>query len=375
MKHDLPSFAVLIDADNVRLDSISSILEEVTRHARVTVRRIYGDFTSQNLAGWKVKLADHAIHPIQQYRNTNGKNASDSALIIDAMDLLHSRRFEGFCLVSSDSDFTRLATRIREDGLVVYGFGEKKAPKAFVNACDRYIYVENLLDTALPEESIEVKKEEVACTPEGIDQASQNGQTGNCAPQEAESDQKKSPTPSPSQSVAKATPPSASHLLQRAFSNVADEHGWAMLEQLSSYIHANHSDFDPRTYGCAKFIDLIRKAETFELIQRPYKNGQSYFCRPKDTSSPSENKLQPDENVSSQAYRAALMKAVTQAAAANGWAPISTIGQKFKALGRSIKESGGSTLTEALKATSLFEMQGKGAARYFRVKPKGDCRE
>jgi uncharacterized LabA/DUF88 family protein len=369
MKHDLPSFAVLIDADNVRLDSISSILEEVTRHARVTVRRIYGDFTSQNLAGWKVKLADHAIHPIQQYRNTNGKNASDSALIIDAMDLLHSRRFEGFCLVSSDSDFTRLATRIREDGLVVYGFGEKKTPKAFVNACDRYIYVENLLDTALSEQGVEDKKEEMACTQEGIEQASQNEQPDDYPPQDAASDQKISPAPSPSQSIAKASPPSATYLLQRAFSNVADEQGWAMLEQLSSYIHANHSDFDPRTYGCAKFIDLIRKAETFELIQRPYKNGQSYFCRPKDTSSPSLTKAQPDRSVSSQAYRAALVKAVTQAAAANGWAPISTIGQKLKALGRTIKESGRSTLTEALKATSLFEMQGKGAARYFRLKP------
>lgn len=369
MKHDLPSFAVLIDADNVRLDSISSILEEITRHARVTVRRIYGDFTSQNLAGWKVKLADHAIHPIQQYRNTNGKNASDSALIIDAMDLLHSRRFEGFCLVSSDSDFTRLATRIREDGLVVYGFGEKKAPKAFVNACDRYIYVENLLDTTMSEQGIEDKKEEVACSPEETEQSSKNGQTDNCAPQEAESDQKQSPTPSSNQSVAKPTPPSASHLLQRAFSNVADENGWAMLEQLSSYIHANHSDFDPRTYGCAKFIDLIRRAEIFELIQRPYKNGHSYFCRPKGTSSPPVSNAQPDKSISSQAYRAALVKAVTQAAATDGWAPISTIGQKLKALGRTIKESGGATLTEALTATALFEMQGKGAARYFRVKP------
>ena len=139
MKHDLPSFAVLIDADNVRLDSISSILEEVTRHARVTVRRIYGDFTSQNLAGWKVKLADHAIHPIQQYRNTNGKNASDSALIIDAMDLLHSRRFEGFCLVSSDSDFTGLASRLRRGGKYVFGFGEEKTPVSFRNACDDFI--------------------------------------------------------------------------------------------------------------------------------------------------------------------------------------------------------------------------------------------
>lgn len=112
VKHDFPAFAVLIDADNVRQESIGPIIEEITRHARITVRRIYGDFTTPHLAGWKLKLAEHAIHPIQQYRNTIGKNASDGALIIDAMDLLHSRRFEGFCLVSSDSDFTRLATRI-----------------------------------------------------------------------------------------------------------------------------------------------------------------------------------------------------------------------------------------------------------------------
>lgn len=366
MKHDLPSFAVLIDADNVRLDSISSILEEVTRHARVTVRRIYGDFTSQNLAGWKTKLADHAIHPIQQYRNTNGKNASDSALIIDAMDLLHSRRFEGFCLVSSDSDFTRLATRIREDGLVVYGFGEKKAPKAFVNACDRYIYVENLLETSVAEQGAIDQASETTDKLENIEPGPQNNQFQECVPQDSELDQ--SISAQPARLLASVNPAFASNLLQRAFTNVADEHGWAMLEQLSSYIHANHSDFDPRTYGCAKFIDLIRKTEIFELIQRPYKNGQSYFCKPKDTPNSSTPKTQAAKNISTPAYRAALVKAVTQAAAANGWSPISTIGQKFKALGRNIKESGRSTLTDALKATSLFEMQGKGAARYFRVK-------
>lgn len=365
MKHDLPSFAVLIDADNVRLDSISSILEEVTRHARITVRRIYGDFTSQNLAGWKIKLADHAIHPIQQYRNTNGKNASDSALIIDAMDLLHSRRFEGFCLVSSDSDFTRLATRIREDGLVVYGFGEKKAPKAFVNACDRYIYVENLLDTSLLDETNQNPQEEPAyALSEPI--LIPNEHKSISPLQQVELKEIASPSPTQSAEIPTSI---TSNLLQRAFTNVADEDGWAMLGQLSSYIHANHSNFDPRTYGCAKFIDLIRKTESFELIQRPYKNGQSYFCRPKGTTPRCVPKIESTTKTATTAYQAALMKAVTQAASANGWAPISTIGQKFKALGKSIKESGRSTLTDALKATSLFEMQGKGAARYFRIKP------
>jgi uncharacterized LabA/DUF88 family protein len=368
MKHDLPSFAVLIDADNVRLDSISSILEEVTRHARITVRRIYGDFTSQNLAGWKVKLADHAIHPIQQYRNTNGKNASDSALIIDAMDLLHSRRFEGFCLVSSDSDFTRLATRIREDGLVVYGFGEKKTPKAFVNACDRYIYVENLIETPPSEQSIEDRKEAPSANQAMTDLAPQNSHPGELASPEPEIATKPPATFLPPKQASKAEPPAASNILKRAFTNVADDQGWAMLEQLSSYIHANHSDFDPRTYGCAKFIDLIRKSEAFELIQRQYKNGQSYFCRPKENSIPATRQIKACDNTTKQDFQSALVKAVTQASTANGWAPISTIGQKLKALGRDIKESGRPTLTDALKATSLFEMQGKGAARYFRVR-------
>ena len=132
--------AGLIDADNAQASVIEGLLAEVSLYGEATVKRIYGDFTTPNLGGWRLKLSEHAIQPIQQYRNTVGKNASDSALIIDAMDLLHSRRFEGFCLVSSDSDFTRLVTRIREDGLIVFGFGEKHAPKAFVSACDRYIY-------------------------------------------------------------------------------------------------------------------------------------------------------------------------------------------------------------------------------------------
>lgn len=357
MKSDLPSFAVLIDADNVRLDSISPILEEITRNARITVRRIYGDFTSQNLAVWKTKLAEHAIHPIQQYRNTIGKNASDSALIIDAMDLLHSRRFEGFCLVSSDSDFTRLATRIREDGLVVYGFGEKKAPKAFVNACDRYIYVENLLAAQQPEQIVEPPSRLPIEQPSPQTDSSENQPTNVNVKSEAAG-----PKPSPAVEETRTTgkqPMQASSLLLRAYTNVTDEQGWAMLGSMSSYIHANHPDFDPRTFGCAKFIDLVQKTDNFDLIQRAHKNGQSYFCRPKRSSTEPKDR---------QEYHLALLKAVAAAKASNGWAPISTIGQKLKALGYDISKSGFATLTDALKGTSLFEMQGSGAARYFRAK-------
>jgi len=363
MKYDLPPFALLIDADNVRLDSISPILEEITRHARVTVRRIYGDFTTPNLAGWRTKLAEHAIHPVQQYRNTVGKNASDSALIIDAMDLLHSKRFEGFCLVSSDGDFTRLATRIREDGLVVYGFGEQKAPKAFVSACDRYIYVENLLASPRDETPI------VDARPPGMsaNRAAADGPNGNEPSPPVESPVA-APTPAPTPAQAFKPPALATNLLMRAYTNVADDLGWALLSQLSSYIHANQSDFDPRTYGCTKFIDLIQKTAALELVQRPHKNGHSHFCRPATASQPAPNGNAPRKPTSSEAFHAALRQAVNQATGANGWALVSTVGQKLKSLGHSVEGSGRTTLTDALKATGLFEMRGTGAARYFRLK-------
>src|SRR5258708_15977458 len=142
MPEDTLRLAVLIDADNSSVNVIGDILAEVSRLGVATVKRVYGDFTSSNLQSWGKVLAEYAIQPIQQYRNTVKKNASDSALIIDAMDLLHARRLEGFCLVSSDSDFTRLATRIKEDGLPVFGFGEEKTPNSFVKACNRFFYTE-----------------------------------------------------------------------------------------------------------------------------------------------------------------------------------------------------------------------------------------
>lgn len=366
MKHDLPSFAVLIDADNVRLDTLSPILEEITRHGRVTVRRIYGDFTTPNLGGWRLKLSEHAIQPIQQYRNTVGKNASDSALIIDAMDLLHSRRFDGFCLVSSDSDFTRLATRIREDGLTVFGFGEKKAPKAFVNACDRYIYVENLVE-APPITNLDV-------LPPQVDLNEQLKTLSDEIVISAEPPPTATVTlvPTPPQPI--PPPPSfkppvmAMDVLRKAYANVADEQGWAMLGQLSSYIHANHSDFDPRSYGCTKFIELIQKTDSFDIELRPQRNGQTYFCRPRNFIPPKTPAASAKPTKTS-AYSEALIRAVTAATGDNGWAPISTIGQKLKTLGRTVKESGRLTLTDALNGAGVFEMKGKGAARYFRVKP------
>lgn len=370
MKHDLPSFVVLIDADNVGLDTISPILEEITRHGRIIVRRVYGDFTTPHLAGWRTKLAEHAIQPIQQYRNTTGKNASDSALIIDAMDLLHSRRFEGFCLVSSDSDFTRLATRIREDGLVVFGFGEKKAPKAFVNACDRYIYVENLIAPPPQDNGVGmpvVETPEVLPSPPAALLVEPQSRP-------VVSDPVSLPVVASAPDVAMLKPgfkpPAlAMVVLLKAYTNVADEQGWATLERMSSYIHANHSDFDPRTYGCTRFIKLLQKTDAFDLELRAHKNGQTYFCRQKDFK-PLQRpvaKVRPPQFLS---CNDALIKAVTQATAANGWAPISTIGQQLKALGRSVKESGHSTLTGALNATGAFEMKGNGAARYFRPKGK-----
>lgn len=366
MEHDLPPFALLIDADNVRQDGLAPILEEITRHARVTVRRIYGDFTTPHLAGWKLKLADHAIQPIQQYRNTVGKNASDSALIIDAMDLLHSRRFKGFCLVSSDSDFTRLATRIREDGLTVFGFGEKHAPKAFVSACDRYIYVENL----------------IARSDTDANNAAVPAPEAESPPSPAADTPKEPNTPPPSVAAPPEpetqAPPTSSHILpslavkilRRAYTNVADDLGWAMLSQMSTYIHANHSDFDPRTYGCAKFIELVQKTEAFALELRLHKNGQVHFCHPRNVMARTRPNLpsQPQKDTGD-AFRQALLDAVASATGDNGWASISMIGQKLKASGHTLKGGGHSTLTNALIATSSLETRGNGAARYFRLKP------
>ena len=206
--------AVLIDVDNAQSSIVAQLLDEVSRHGVATVKRVYGDWTTPNLKGWKESLNAHALQPVQQFSYTTGKNATDSCLIIDAMDLLHSGRVDGFCLVSSDSDFTRLATRIRESGLVVYGFGEKKTPQAFVAACDKFVYTETLrVSDDLP-----------------------------IVPQ----------APAPV-----AAKPIKGILLSAVTGALCDD-GWAILSTLGSVISQTNPDFDARNYGFKKLGDLVR---------------------------------------------------------------------------------------------------------------------
>ena len=219
-------FAVLIDADNTSPRIAAGLFEEIAKFGEASVRRIYGDFSSPRLRSWADILQKYAIDPYQQFAYTSGKNASDIALVIDAMDLLHSGRFDGFCLVSSDSDFTRLASRLREEGEDVYGFGAQKTPESFRQACRRFIYTENLAP-------------ESAATPE------QGG--GRRALQ----------------------PPSAAvPLLGRAIEQMETEDGWVGLGVVGRRLANIASDFDPRTYGFRKLSDLVRGTGAFDVEQR-----------------------------------------------------------------------------------------------------------
>lgn len=219
-----PRLAVLIDADNASAKIADGLFEEIAKIGEASVRRIYGDFSSTRSKAWADILSKHAIIPQQQFAYTTGKNASDITLVIDAMDLLHSGRFDGFCLVSSDSDFTRLAARIREEGVDVFGFGEQKTPESFRQACRRFIYTENLLPEA---------------------QVADAGKTAK-----------------PLQSLAHAKA-----ILNKVISEMESEDGWVTLGHVGSQLANLASDFDPRTYGFRKLSDLVRKIDTIELIQ------------------------------------------------------------------------------------------------------------
>ena len=236
--------AVLIDADNAQASVIEGLLAEVAKYGLASVKRIYGDFTSQQLAQWKKVLLQHSIHPVQQFAYTSGKNATDSSLIIDAMDLMYTGRFDGICLVSSDSDFTRLAQRLREEGLIVYGFGERKTPDAFVQACDKFIYTE-------------VLREEVAELPASQPMAKKPAEKA------AESPPAKLPDAKPQQSAStEATPAKLSvpfELLKQAIEEASDDEGWAHLGAMGSYANKVKPGFDPRLYGQKKLSDLLRK--------------------------------------------------------------------------------------------------------------------
>jgi uncharacterized LabA/DUF88 family protein len=246
-----PRFAILIDADNTSPRIAAGLFEEVAKFGEASVRRIYGDFSGQRLRSWAEILPKYAIDPYQQFAYTTGKNASDIALVIDAMDLLHSGRLDGFCLVSSDSDFTRLASRLREQGADVYGFGEQKTPESFRQACRRFIYTENLLPEA-----------QVAAPEEG-------------------------PLPRALQ------PPSAAiDILNKAISQMETEDGWVGLGIVGQRLANIASDFDPRTYGYRKLSDLVRKTGAFDLDQ-PEGRAMRIRAKPAQTGKTGA-KLVPD---------------------------------------------------------------------------------
>jgi hypothetical protein len=232
------NLAVLVDADYAQASVIAELLAEVARYGTPTVKRAYGDWTTPNLAGWKEILHVHAIQPIQQFRYTTGKNATDSALIIEAMDLLHGGKVDGFCLVSSDSDFTRLATRIREAGLSVFGFGEKKTPKPFVAACDKFIYTE-ILRKPLPGTPVEA----------------------------------------PVQTSLKP-------LLSAAIAAAIQEDGWAFLGVVGGLLLKSDPSFDPRNFGFRKLGDLVKAQPYLEVKSVPSSEGSQsmqLFVRVKET--------------------------------------------------------------------------------------------
>ncbi len=227
-----PRLAVLIDADNIPYRLINGILEEIAKYGVPTFKRIYADWTKPHVSGWKSVLLDHAITPVQQYSYTTGKNSSDSALIIDAMDILYTGRVDGFCVVSSDSDFTRLATRLREAGMKVYGMGEQKTPSAFRAACDKFIYIEILDQEEAGAKQIKLselrKKEKV---------------------------------------ISKADKTLVS-LITTSINDITDENGWAFLGELGSLLLKKRPDFDPRNYGYAKLLPLIKSLNKFEIDER-----------------------------------------------------------------------------------------------------------
>ncbi len=224
--------AVLIDANNAQASVIQELLSEVSRYGTATIKRAYGDWTTTNLKGWKDVLHKTAIQPIQQFSYTTGKNSTDASLIIDAMDVLHDDTVDGFCLVSSDSDFTRLATRIREEGKVVYGFGERKTPEPFVAACDKFIYTEILRIEVVNSKPVKAGDEMPAL-------------------------------------------PDLQPMVQAALDAAARDDGWAPLGPVGSQMNKNNPAFDPRNYGFSQLSKLMRKQEYLEVKEVPMGDGSN----------------------------------------------------------------------------------------------------
>jgi uncharacterized LabA/DUF88 family protein len=231
--------AVLIDGDNIPSAYVKEMMEEIAKYGNPTIKRIYGDWTNPNLSKWKNLLLQNAITPIQQYGYTSGKNATDSAMIIDAMDILYSEKVNGFCLVSSDSDFTRLATRLREAGMIVFGIGEKKTPDPFIAACDKFIYIEILKSQS-----------EEGETEFSISKSSQKNNVDKI--------------------TAKVI-----KLISSTISDLADDDGWAFLGEVGNLLQKKQTNFDSRNYGFQKLTPLIKSTKKFEIEQRENPKGRS----------------------------------------------------------------------------------------------------
>jgi len=229
---DATRLAVLIDSDNTTASVTTELLEEIAKYGTPTVKRAYGDWTTQQLAGWKDELLRHAIQPMQQFAHTRGKNSTDSALIIDAMDLLYAGNLEGFVIVSSDSDFTRLATRLRESGMTVYGLGRRTTPAPFVAACDRFIYLDLL-------------------SQEPAQQAAAEEETSK--------------------------PPDLKRILSTAITSTSKDDGWSNLSEVGSYLSKSHAAFDARDYGHAKLGELVRAQSYVEAKDAPGATGQNHL--------------------------------------------------------------------------------------------------
>ncbi len=254
--------AVLIDADNVPYSNVKGMMEEIAKYGTPTTKRIYADWTKPNAGGWKSVLLEHAITPIQQYSYTVGKNSSDSALIIDAMDLLYSDKLDGFCIVSSDSDFTRLAIRLRESGMKVIGIGEKKTPSAFIAACDRFVFIE-VLDGAIKKTRViangRSKSPKPAATPvaeskKPVDPIPDNSR-GELA-------QQKDTTPNKIDSK-------TIELIEDTLDAIGDEDGWAFLGDVGNLIVKKKPEFDPRNYGFLKLTPMLKSlTDILEIDER-----------------------------------------------------------------------------------------------------------
>ena len=247
---DTTRLAVLIDSDNTTASLTTELLEEIAKYGTPTIKRAYGDWTTQQLAGWKDELLRHAIQPIQQFAYTRGKNATDSALIIDAMDLLYAGNLEGFVIVSSDSDFTRLATRLRESGMTVYGLGRRNTPAPFVAACDRFIYLDLLSEQA------------------------------------KEPEERAAPGDEPAPVL-----PNLKRILSTAIGSTSKDDGWSNLGEVGSYLVKSHAAFDPRDYGHSKLGELVRAEPYVDVKDVPGPTGlNQLWVRLKPTAKKARNR-------------------------------------------------------------------------------------